>query len=106
MTESVTALVARPDLAAYSAALEGAALYESSALGRVWMRDRDRAALLHRLSSNNIERLKPGEGTQTVLTTPIGRIIDLLTVHCLDDALLLVTSPGRGRGFCVAASSS
>jgi len=99
MTETVTALVARPDLAAYSAALEGAALYDSAALGRVWMRDRDRAALLHRLSSNHIERLKPGEGTQTVLTTQIGRIIDLLTVHCLDDALLLVTSPGRGRAI-------
>lgn len=96
MTELATAPIARADAAAYAAALEGAALYESSARGRVWMRDRDRAALLHRLSTNHIERLTPGEGAQTVLTTPIGRIIDLLTVYCLDDALLLLTSPGRG----------
>lgn len=84
----------QPD--AYAAAHAGAALYDSSARGRVWMRDRDRAALLHRLSTNHIERLQPGEGTETVLTTPIGRIIDLLDVYCLEDGLLLVTSPGQG----------
>ncbi|HEU4324332.1 MAG TPA: glycine cleavage T C-terminal barrel domain-containing protein [Roseiflexaceae bacterium] len=80
----------------YRTALEGAALAEEAEAGRIWMRGRDRAALLHRLSTNNIERLKPGQGARTVLTTPIGRIIDLLTVHALDDALLLLTSPGQG----------
>jgi aminomethyltransferase len=81
---------------AYRAALEAAALADETACGRIFMRGRDRAALLHRLSTNDVERLKPGQGTRTVLTTPIGRIIDLLTVHALDDALLLVTSPGQG----------
>jgi aminomethyltransferase len=81
----------------YRAALEGAALFDASAAGRLLMRDRDRAALLHRLSTNQIEKLAPGSGTQTVLTTPIGRIFDVLTVHVLpdEDALLLVTSPGQ-----------
>ncbi|GAB4439966.1 MAG: glycine cleavage T C-terminal barrel domain-containing protein [Chloroflexi bacterium OHK40] len=97
MTEtSVVVALPRAYADAYAAALEGVALYDNRARGRVWMRDRDRAALLHRLSTNHIERLKPGEGAQTVLTTPIGRIIDLLAVYALDDALLLVTSPGRG----------
>jgi folate-binding protein YgfZ len=96
MTDIATAPVARADAAVYAAALEGAALYDSSALGRIWMRDRDRAALLHRLSTNQIEKLAPGQGTQTVLTTPIGRIVDLLTVYALEGALLLTTSPGRG----------
>ncbi|MGQ9928462.1 MAG: CAF17-like 4Fe-4S cluster assembly/insertion protein YgfZ [Chloroflexaceae bacterium] len=85
---------ARPE--AYAAAYAGAALYDSSARGHLWMRDRDRAALLHRLSTNHIERLQPGEGTETVLTTPIGRMIDLLDVYCLEKGLLLVTSPGQG----------
>jgi aminomethyltransferase len=31
-----------------------------------------------------------------VLTTPIGRIIDVLSVHVLEDALLIVGSPGQG----------
>lgn len=96
MTDTATLPVARADAAAYRAVLEGAALYDSAARGRVWMRDRDRAALLHRLSTNQVEKLAPGHGTQTVLTSPIGRIIDLLAVHALDDALLLETSPGRG----------
>jgi aminomethyltransferase len=96
MSETTTGGITRADPAAYSAALEGAALYASEARGRIWMRDRDRAALLHRLSTNQIEQLRPGQGTDTVLATPIGRIIDLLSVYALDEALLLVTSPGRG----------
>jgi aminomethyltransferase (EC 2.1.2.10) len=80
----------------YASALERAVIADERTAGRIFMRGRDRAALLHRLSTNDIERLKPGEGTLTVLTTPIGRIIDLLTVHALDDALLIVTSPDQG----------
>ncbi len=80
--------------AAYQAALEGAALAVSDS-GLIWMRDRDRAALLNRLSTNNVEAITSGQGQQTVLTTPIGRIIDLLTVHVFDEELLLVTSPDQ-----------
>jgi tRNA-modifying protein YgfZ len=80
----------------YTAALQGAALYDEPAAGRIFMRGRDRADLLHRLSTADLLRLRPGQGARTVLTTPIGRIIDLLTVHALEDALLLVGSPGQG----------
>jgi folate-binding protein YgfZ len=82
--------------AGYTAALEGAALYDESLAGRIFMRGRDRADLLHRLSTADMLRQRPGQGLRTVLTTPIGRIIDLLTVHVLDDALLLVSSQGQG----------
>jgi tRNA-modifying protein YgfZ len=80
--------------AAYQAAHDGAALAADHA-GMLWMHDRDRAALLNRLSTNNVAALQPGQGRQTVLTTPIGRIIDLLTIHVFADDLLLVTSPGQ-----------
>lgn len=80
----------------YRAALEGVALADESAAGRIYMRGKDRAALLQRISTNDVARLRPGQGMRTVLTTPIGRIIDVLTVHALEDALLLVTSPGQG----------
>jgi aminomethyltransferase len=79
--------------AEYRAALEGVALIDSSAAGRLWLHDRDRAALLHRLSTNDIEGLAPGQGTRTVLTNHNGRIIDLLTVYVLRDEVLVVTSP-------------
>jgi aminomethyltransferase len=80
----------------YHAALNGAALADESGAGRVFMRGKDRAALLQRLSTNDVARLRPGQGARTVLTTPIGRIIDVLTVHALEDALLIVSSPGQG----------
>jgi glycine cleavage system aminomethyltransferase T len=80
----------------YHAALNSAALADEGGAGRVFMRGKDRAALLQRLSTNDIARLRPGQGARTVLTTPIGRIIDVLTVHVLEDALLIVTSPGQG----------
>lgn len=77
----------------YAAALHGVALHDASAAGRLWMHERDRAALLQRLSTNQIEVLYPGQGCRTVLCNHNGRIIDLLTVHVLDDQLLMVTSP-------------
>ncbi len=80
----------------YQAVLQSTALFEISAAGRIWLRDRDRAALLHRLSTNNIEALVAGQGTQTVLTNHNGRIIDLLTVHVFANELLIVTSPRQG----------
>jgi aminomethyltransferase len=80
----------------YDAALSGVVYWDESQAGRILMRGRDRAELLQRLSTNDIVRLRPGQGAQTVLTSPIGRIIDLLTVHALDDALLVVTSAGQG----------
>lgn len=80
----------------YQAALHGTALYDASTDGHIWMRDRDRAALLHRLSTNDINALQPGQGTQTVLTNHNGRIIALLTVHALDDQMLIVTGPQQG----------
>lgn len=76
----------------YNAVVNSAAVIDSSTLGRLWMRDRDRSALLHRLSTNTIEELEAGQGTQTVLTNHNGRIIDLLTVHVLPEQLLIVTS--------------
>src|SRR6476660_4384001 len=82
--------------AGYHAALNGAALADEGGAGRVFMRGKDRAALLQRLSTNDIAPLRPGQGARTVLTTPIGRIIDVLTVHALEDALLIVSSPGQG----------
>jgi aminomethyltransferase len=82
--------------AAYQAALAGAALAEEHAAGRIYMRGRDRAALLHRLSTNDILALRPGSGARTVITSPIGRIIDLVTVHAFEDALLVATSPDQG----------
>ncbi|OAN45909.1 glycine cleavage system protein T [Chloroflexus islandicus] len=83
-------------MSGYEAVYAGAVAIDESDRGRLWMRGRDRASLLHRLSTNHIERLQAGQGTLTVLTTPIGRMIDLLRVYALPDALLLETGPSHG----------
>ncbi|RRR69237.1 MAG: folate-binding protein [Candidatus Viridilinea halotolerans] len=95
-TEFPPLIIPRAEAMAYSAAYESAVIFACSDRGRIWMRERDRAALLNRLSTNQLEGLHPGQGCETVLTTPIGRMLDLLTVLCLEDAQLVITSPGRG----------
>lgn len=92
--------------AEYHAALRGAVLYDASAAGRLWMYDRDQAALLHRLSTNAIETLKPGQGTQTVLTNHNGRIIDLLTVHMLPAEAEQPPRPNKNAAASYAAHPS
>jgi tRNA-modifying protein YgfZ len=58
---STTTLEGTDTLSGYRAALEGAAVRDEGDCGRIEMRDRDRAALLHRLSTNAIEGLRPGQ---------------------------------------------
>lgn len=83
-------------LPGYDAVLtQGAALYDDHALGLLRLYGRDRAAIIHRLSTNDVTGLKPGQGIRTVLTNHNGRIIDVLTVHAADDHLLVETSPGN-----------
>ncbi|NPV67558.1 MAG: aminomethyl transferase family protein [Anaerolineae bacterium] len=86
------------DLAAeYRAAQESAVLVDRRDEGRLELTDRDRLAILNRISTNAVADLPPGTGRATVLTTPIGRIIDRLVLHNLDEERTLVrTGPGRG----------
>ncbi len=77
----------------YDAARQGVAVVDRTVRGRCWLQGRDAAALLHRLSTNNIERLQAGQGLQTVITNHNGRIIDVLDVYALPDQMLVVSSP-------------
>lgn len=92
-------LVNTEDLvAAYQAAQESAILLDRGAEGRLELTGADRLNILHRISTNAVEALAPGEGRATVLTTPIGRIIDRVILHNLTaDRTLLRTSPGRAE---------
>ncbi len=85
-----------PASAAYQAAYTDVVQYADASLGRVWLRGSDRAALLQRLTTNDIVRLRLGDGTRTVLTNTHARILDLITVYALPDALLLTTGVGQG----------
>jgi folate-binding protein YgfZ len=76
------------------AALSGCVMFDAAAWGRIRVRGRDGLDLLHRLSTNDLLSLKPGESAQTVLTTEKGRIVDAVRVLRGDRESLLLTSPG------------
>ncbi|MFC1463983.1 MAG: YgfZ/GcvT domain-containing protein [Candidatus Brachytrichaceae bacterium NZ_4S206] len=67
----------------------------SEAFSRIRLRGSTRLDFLHRMSTGDVRGLKPGAGTTTVLTTPIGRMVDYLTVLAFEDSVLLIGSGGN-----------
>ena len=84
--------------AAYTAAHEAAAFTDASEHGWLRLTGRDRLDLLHRLSTNNVRALSPGNGRPTVLTSPTGRVMALLTVYADTDASFVRPQPGQATG--------
>ncbi|HET9888457.1 MAG TPA: hypothetical protein VFR10_13200, partial [bacterium] len=78
------------------ATIETAVLFDLSNSSRLVMSGKDRKDLLHRLSSNDIQSLKPGRGIATLLLERNGRLIDRLLVVDRGHDLLLLGNPGRG----------
>ena len=81
--------------AAYHAALEGCLVVEHEPPGVLVARGSSTLDLLHRMSTNDMNGLERGEIRATVLTTAIGRMVDLIYVLRRDEDFLLVTSPGK-----------
>jgi len=82
----------------YTRAHIAAGLYDASRrFGRVQASGPDAIDLLHRMSTNDLLPLigKRGAGSQTVLTTEKGRIIDHLIVLSQGDSAFLITSRGN-----------
>lgn len=79
---------------AFRAVHGGVAFFDHSEWGRLVTTGRDRLDFLQRMSTNNLSGLVAGQGRATVLTTPIGRMVDRLVVYVDEDALRVVTSPG------------
>lgn len=90
------------NLEAYHATATNAGYLDRSSAGCVEVTGRDRLALIHRLSTNAVTNLPPGQGQITVFTTNIGRIIDLVTVLAIDDDTSWVITSGH-RGSEIAS---
>lgn len=72
----------------------------SVAQGRLELTDRDRLDLLHRMSTNDVKNLPPGQGQTTVLTTALARIIDHVIIYHWGRAILMITNrPGTVRSW-------
>src|SRR5215471_12326914 len=81
----------------YEALRHGAAWLDLSARGRIVARGRDRARLLHAITSNEIKKMTAGTGCYAFLLNPQGRIQADLCVFCFDDQFLLDTEPEVGE---------
>jgi folate-binding protein YgfZ len=77
----------------YNALTHGAAILDLSARGRIRVTGEDRARLLHAMTTNHVNQLKPGEGLYAFFLNALGRIQADVYVLCFEDYLLLDTEP-------------
>ncbi|MEO8370366.1 MAG: folate-binding protein [Candidatus Solibacter sp.] len=75
----------------YQALRHGAAWLDLSARGRIVARGRDRARLLHAISSNEVKKMTPGTGCYAFLLSPQGRIQADFCLFAFEDHMLLDT---------------
>jgi len=81
----------------YQGLRHGAAWLDLSARGRIVVRGRDRARLLHAIVSNEVKKMTAGTGCYAFLLNPQGRIQADLCMFCFDDHFLLDTEPELGE---------
>ena len=80
---------------AHAALPEGAAIQQRSDAGVIALTDTDRVDFLQRMTTNDIQALRPGTSCITVLTSPTAKIIQVFTVLARAEDLLLL--PARGE---------
>ncbi|HEY9665851.1 MAG TPA: folate-binding protein [Coleofasciculaceae cyanobacterium] len=83
------------DAAACQAARQTVALCDRSHWGLLKLSGDDKVRFLHNQSTNDFQRLKPGQGCDTVFVTSTARTIDLATAYMTEDAVLILVSPNR-----------
>ena len=77
----------------YNALRAGAAWLDLSERGRITVRGRDRARLLHNITSNEVKKMTPGAGCYAFLLNPQGRIQADLNLLSFADHFLIDTEP-------------
>jgi folate-binding protein YgfZ len=79
--------------AGYTALREHAAWLDLSGRGKIRATGEDRARLLHAMTTNQVETLKPGEGCYAFFLSAQGRILADANLLCFEDHFLLDTEP-------------
>ena len=85
--------------AEYEAALTGAIILDRSHEGRLLLIGRDRFELVNRMSTNELTRLAPNEGTATVFTNANARILFRAACYNRPEGLLLISEAGQGEAL-------
>jgi folate-binding protein YgfZ len=77
------------------AARRGAAFFDESFRGRLWIAGRDRAKFLQGMVTQDVKALAPGEGALACALTIKGKIVSDMRVFSLADAFFLDLPEGR-----------
>jgi len=77
----------------YDALTAGAALLDLSRRGRIRVTGEDRSRLLHAMTTNHIQQMKPGDGLYTFFLNAQGHVLADAVVLCFEDHFLLDTAP-------------
>jgi folate-binding protein YgfZ len=77
----------------YLALKEHAAWMDLSERGKLRMTGDDRKRLLHAMSTNQVQKLEPGEGCYAFFLNAQGRILADANIFVLEDSVLLDTEP-------------
>lgn len=95
----MTTIATNPTLAGYTALRQGVAIQPRPSGGLLVLSDADRVDFLQRMTTNDINRLSPGQAAVTVLTSPTARILFVFTVVCREDELWLLPAPGEAAAL-------
>jgi hypothetical protein len=87
------------DSQAFEAVRSGVALGDRSHWGRIEVKDGDRLRFLHNQTTNDFYRLPPGQGCETIFVTSTARTLDIATAYVLEEAVLLLVSPGQSQSL-------
>ncbi len=77
----------------YEALMNSAGLLDLSGRGRIRVTGDDRARLLHAMTTNHVQQMKPGDGIYAFFLSAQGRILADACIFCFDDHFLLDTEP-------------
>ena len=73
----------------------GVAICDRSHWGLFKITGEDRLRYLHNQSTNEFEKLQPGQGCNTTFVTSTARTLDLATAYVTEDEVLVLVSPNR-----------
>ncbi len=80
--------------AEYAAIRQSAGVIDLSSRSRLCLVGADRARFLHGQVTNDVKKLRPGEGCYAAITTAKGKMESDANIFCLADELLLDFEPG------------
>jgi folate-binding protein YgfZ len=80
-------------MSGYQALREHAAWLDLSGRGKIRATGEDRARLLHAMTTQQVEELKPGDGAYAFFLNAQGRILGDVNLFCFEEHFLLDTEP-------------